>query len=140
MVSLLYRRRYGLAGQVQSPLSNGKALSVGLKYRVFDSDFGQRAGPVGEISSATAYTLAPSYQVQMSFQYSASGTLGLAVGRELETYTPYVDSGAGRQLTLTGQHWLTPTWALSYDLLTSDPTSPLRLQGLGLRLGMRYRF
>jgi hypothetical protein len=41
-----------------------------------------------------------------------------------------------------GQHWLTPAWALSYDVLYNDPAnmSTLRLQGLGLRMGVRYRF
>ena len=47
-------------------------------------------------------------------------------------------TGAGlRQFSFTGQHWLTPSWALSYDVLSSDPSS-FRLQGL--RLGARYRF
>ena len=43
-----------------------------------------------------------------------------------------------RQFSFTGQHWLTPSWALSYDILSHDVASPLKLQGL--RLGVRYRW
>jgi hypothetical protein len=76
----------------------------------------------------------------MSYLYGNSSAFGLALGREIETYTPYVDAtGAARQLTFMGQHWLTPSWALSYDVLTGDPANP-RLQDVGLRLGVRYRF
>ena len=84
---------------------------------------------------------APSYQLQMSYQHSAASTFGLALGREVETFTPFLDSSSSsqRQFAFTGQHWLTPSWALSYDLQPHDITSPLRLQGL-LRLGVRYRF
>jgi hypothetical protein len=144
-------RRYSFAGQMNTTLSNGRTLSVGLKYSVFDSDSGARPGALSEGPAAQAYSLAPlrtpgaafgsSYQVQMSYQYSSTSAFGLALGREVETYTPYQDaSGTGRQLTFMGQHWLTPSWALSYDFLTSDPANPLRLQGVGLRLGVRYRF
>ena len=148
--SLVSPRRYSLTGQVYTPMSDGRALSVGLKYRL-DGDAIARNGGAGDAPYSNSYSLAPSrlpgsglassYQLQMSFQYSAAGTVGLAMGREVETFTPIFDpaSAAGpRQYTLTGQHWLTPSWALSYDLLTQDPASPLRVQGL--RLGVRYRF
>lgn len=144
-------RRYSLGGQMHTALSDGRTFSVGLKYRVFDLDSGPRPGLSGETPAAHAYTLAPvrmpgtalgpSYQLQMSYQYSNTSAFGLALGRELETFTPHLDSSsAGRQLTFTGQHWLTPSWALSYDVLSSDPANPLRFQGVGLRLGVRYRF
>jgi hypothetical protein len=142
-------RRYALTGQLHSSLSDGRTLSVGLKYRVYDPDTALRNG-AAESPIGTGYTLAPyqlpgatpasSYQLQFSYQYSDASTLGLAVGRDLETYTPYLDlPGTGpRQFTLTGRYSFTPSWALSYDLLSQDAMSPLRLQGL--RLGVRYRF
>jgi len=144
-------RRYTLGGQMQTALGYGRSISIGLKYRVFDVDSGSRPAAWSELPAAHAYTLAPlhvpgaaygpSYQLQMSYQHSSSSAFGLAVGREIETMTPYLDMvGAGRQLTFTGQHWLTPAWALSYDVLSSDPANPLRFQGVGLRLGVRYRF
>jgi hypothetical protein len=148
--SPLAPRRYALTGRLHTSLSEGRTLSIGLKYRGHDPEPGPRNGMPAEILAADGYTLAPSrlagiaqapgYQVHMSFQYSASGSVGLALGREVETYTPLQDAFASgpRQLLFTGQHWVTPSWALSYDVLSHDLASPLRLQGL--RLGVRYRF
>jgi hypothetical protein len=140
-------QRYSLTGQLHASLGEDRALSIGLKYRTYDTDANSRFGQP-ETTLGNGYSLAgqrfagyaPSYQVQMSYQYSAAGALGLAVGRELETYTPFGDTpGSGpRQFSLTGQHWLTPSWALSYDILSQDVAAPLRVQGL--RLGVRYRF
>jgi len=142
--------RYSLTGQLHTALSNGQSLSVGLKYRIYDGDGG---GPTARSDVHTAYSLAsarppgtslaPSYQVQFSYQYSPASSFGLALGRDVETFTPGLDVtglNGPRQLTFTGQHWLTPSWALSYDVHSSEPTSPLRIQSLGLRLGVRYRF
>jgi hypothetical protein len=149
--SPLSPRRYALTGQLHASFSEGRMLSVGLKYRVRDTDSGPGYGMAGEMPTGNGYALlpsrlygaglAPSYQLQMSYQHSASSTFGLALGREVETFTPFLDTnGPGpRQVMLTGQHWLTPSWALSYDLQPQDAASPLRLQGL-LRLGVRYRF
>jgi len=148
--SPLAPRRYALTGQLHAALSNGQLLSVGLKYRVYDTDSAQRNGASGDTAIGTGYTLAPyrvpgvllapSYQLQFSYQYSAASTIGMALGRDLETFTPSFDlpGGGPRQLSLTGQYRLTPSWALSYDLLSQDAASPLRVQGL--RLGVRYRF
>jgi len=139
--------RYAVTGQMHTSLSQGRTLSVGLKYRLYESDAALRAGLPLEMTGS-GYSLAgprfasyaQSYQLQMSFQYSASGAVGLALGRDVETFTPFADlSGSGpRQLSFTGQHWLTPSWALSYDILSQDVASPLRVQGL--RLGVRYRW
>lgn len=151
-VSLLAPRRYSLSGQLHRALAGGSEFSIGIRYRVYDADFGLRSGATGETTGMTGngYTLAPlrlpgtsfgqSYQLQLSYQYSASGTFGLALGRDLETFTPFFDvpGNVPRQLTFTGQHWLTPSWALSYDVLSNDPGNPFRVQGL--RLGVRYRF
>ncbi|MBI3044220.1 MAG: hypothetical protein HYY78_15475 [Betaproteobacteria bacterium] len=148
--SLLSPRRYALSGQVHTPLRDGKALSVGLRYRIYDTDSGSRFGASGDTPYLNGYTLAPSrqpgagyapgYQLRMSYQYSAAGSVGLALGREAETTLPFFDPlGSGpRQLSFTGQHWLTPSWALSYDVLSQDAAAPLR--SLGLRLGVRYKF
>jgi len=148
-VSLFSPQRYSLTGQLHTAFAGGD-VSLGLKYRTYGGDTGGRGTPFDAMSlngytlaptRLPGVTLAPGVQLQMSFQYSAAGTVGLALGREAETFTPFLDpSSLGqRPFTLTGQHWLTPSWALSYDLQPQDVTSPLRLQGL-LRLGVRYRF
>jgi opacity protein-like surface antigen len=141
--SPLTSRRYALSGRVHTLLSDGGTLSVGLKYQAADP---LRHGFPGEHLSGSAYTLAPArpaangYSLHMSYQYSAAGTIGLALGREAETFTPLPDSflAGPRQFSFTGQYWLSPSWALSYDVLSHDLASPLRFQGL--RLGVRYRF
>ena len=144
-------RRYAVAGQVRTELeAPGRALSAGIKYRFYDMDAGTRGLAPGESFVPNGYSLAPSrdrdpgYQVQFSYHHSAASSFGLALGRDVETYTSSYDptSTTARQLTFMGQHWLTPAWALSYDVLYNDPSnmSTLRLQGVGLRLGVRYRF
>ncbi len=140
--------RYALTGQLHTSLGEDRTLSVGLKYRLYDTSSGSRYGMPGEMTFSNGYTLAgphfaayaPSYQVQMSYQHSAASAFGLALGRDVETFTPLADlSGSGpRQFSFTGQHWLTPSWALSYDILSHDVASPLKLEGL--RLGVRYRW
>lgn len=148
--SPLSQRRYALTGQLHASFDGGRSLSVGMKYRARDSGSMARSGMPDDVPPANGYTLAPlrpyggavapSYQLQMSYQYGAASTFGLALGREVETFTPFYDlQGSGpRQFSLTGHHWLTPSWALSYDVMSPDVATPLRLHSL--RLGVRYRF
>lgn len=144
-------RRYSLAGSLHAAFSEGRGLSLGLKYRLYEPGGAGAfagSGEPGWMPGMAAFGLGrvlsagfgPSYQVQLNYQYSAASAFGLVFGRELETFTPSFDlpGNGGRQLTFTGQHWLSPSWALSYDLLSSDPASLWRVQGL--RLGIRYRF
>ncbi|MDH3436694.1 MAG: hypothetical protein OEN48_06865 [Betaproteobacteria bacterium] len=144
-------RRYSLAGQVRTALSDERGVSVGLQYRHYDARSGLRGGPYGDpLGSTREHEFAPSavpglfsspsYEVRLRYQHSASSSFGLALGRDLETLTPGLGVGANgeRQLMFTGQHWLTPSWGLSYDLLSDEPGGSMRVQGL--RLGVRYRF
>jgi hypothetical protein len=146
-------RRYSLSGQLQTAFDSGSGMSIGLSYRVYEPDYWTRPGGGLEMTQPNGYSptyslvpvrapgtgMGPSYQLQLQYQYSSATTFGLVLGRELETFTAGFDStgAALRQFSFTGQHWLTPSWALSYDVLSNDPGS-LRLQGL--RLGVRYRF
>jgi len=149
--SLLAPRRYALTGQLHTAFGDGRTLSMGLKYRVHDTDSGLRYGaPLDTPAVGNGYTLAPyqhygasyapSYQLQMSYQHSLASSFGVALGREVETFTPFYDPSISgpRQFMFTGQHLLTPSWALSYDVLSQDAATPLR--SLGLRLGVRYRW
>ncbi len=145
--SWLAPRRYSLSGQVRTALAGGRGISVGLQYRVYETGGALAGEPPGVIGSGYApgiartpgAALAPGYQLQLNYQYSPASSFGLALGRDVETYTPFseVPGGGLRQFTFTGQYWLTPSWALSYDVLSGDPAN-LRVQGL--RLGIRYRF
>lgn len=148
--SPLAPRQYALAGEVRTALSDGKALSVGIKYRVYDARLGAPGDPapangfglVPYRGSGTGY--APGYQLRFGYQHSEFTLFGFAMGREMETYATAFDPTTPYplQFTFTGQHWLSPSWALSYDVLSGDlgGPSPMRLQGIGLRFGVRYRF
>lgn len=152
--SLLAPRRYALTGQLHTTFGDGRTFSVGLQYRAYDENAGMRPIAPGEVPLTNGYTLAPprapgagyepGYQLQLSYQHSAASAFGVALGRDVETLAPYFDplGSTPRQLTFTGQHWLTPSWGLSYDVLTPDLSAPMRLQVQGLRLGLglRYRF
>jgi hypothetical protein len=143
-------RQFALAGEVRTALSDRKALSVGIKYRVYDVELGVPgdSAPVNGFGLAPSRGLgtshAPGYKLQLGYQHSAFTLFGLALGREMETYAAAFDPATPypRQLSFTGQHLLTPSWALSYDVLSGDLgiPNPLRLQGIGLRFGVRYRF
>lgn len=142
-------RRYSLSGQLQTAFDSGSSLSIGVAWRVYEPDHGARPGGALDMAPINGYSLVPvrapgtglgpSYQLQLYYHYNPATTFGLVLGRELETFTAgFASPGAGsRQFSFTSQHWLTPSWALSYDVLANDPSSP-RLQGL--RLGVRYRF
>lgn len=148
--SPLVPRHYALAGEVRTALSDRKALSVGIKYRVYDADFGvpDDSTPVNglglEPSRGLGTSYAPGYQLRLGYQHSAFTLFGLTLGREMESYATAFDPATPypRQLSFTGQHWLTPSWAVSYDVLSGDLgiPNPIRLQGMGLRFGVRYRF
>lgn len=152
--SLLAPRRYALTGQLQTTFGDGRTFSVGLQYRAYGADAAAWPAAPGGAPHANGYTLAPTqapgtgyapgYQLQLSYQHSAASAFGMSLGREAESLAPYYDPlGTGpRQFMFTGQHWLTPSWGLSYDVLTPDLSAPLREQAQGLRLGLglRYRF
>lgn len=143
-------RPYELAGEVSTTLADHRAVSVGIKYRMYELV----PGAPGDAAPTNGYTLVPSrppaasyapgYQVRLGYQHSTYTLFGFSLGREMETYATAFDPASPYplQVSFTGQHWLTPSWALSYDLLSGDLAgpSPLRLQGLGLRFGVRYRF
>jgi len=145
--SPLAPRPYTLGGDVRAAMGDRKALSVGIKYRVYDVAPGDTAPTAGYAlapSRSAVSGYAPSYQLRFGYQLSEFTLFGFAVSREPEAYATAFDPTSPYPLhvTFTGQHWLTPSWGLSYDVLTGDlgGSSPLRLQGLGLRLGVRYRF
>ena len=140
-------RRYSLFGQLHATLTPGHELSLGLKY-TYDTPqaplFWLSSGSAGGIANGDA--LAPrlgggaGYQLQLSYLYGVRNTVGLAYssGREIEFFgLPYDALADARQFMLSGQHWLSPNWALNYDVYAPD-SNLLRRQSL--RLGLRYRF
>lgn len=141
-------RGYGLLGQVHRSLPWGFDMSLGLRYRVQDSAWTQSDAmpladrswslfPPGLGSSGTG-----GYELRLNYRYGERNTFGLTYGsgpdfdytRQLMGY----QAGEGRQFGLTGEHWLSPDWALNYGVMAQEQIGPHR--GQGLRLGIRYRF
>lgn len=119
---------------------NGARVLVGGVERYFGS---YRAAytlyngkPEGE-SPASSHRLAFDY-----YYYGERSRIGVAVtwGREVE----YVGPPTGiivsdvRAFTLLGRHWLTPSWALAWELGTHEQGDLYRRTGG--RLGLRHRF
>lgn len=146
-------RGYGFLGQVHRTLPGGFDMSVGLRYRVYES--GASALHGGAIDPAAlserSWSLYPpaggtsssaGYELRLNYRYGERNTLGVTYGSGSESdygrQLLGMHPGEGRQFGLTGEHWLTPDWALNYGVMAQEQIGPHR--GQGLRLGLRYRF
>lgn len=82
------------------------------------------------------------HRFEVSYLYGERNTVGLAytTGRDIETFgTPAaLIAGDARDWTLSGRHWLSPNWALTYDVMGHEMGAPYRRQGL--RLGVSRSF
>ena len=141
-------RRTVLSGQVYAPLVGGVGLSFGLSYSAWQ-------GPAlagGDTLFGSGYALLPGradpsiqqfgYQLQLNYLYGDRNLVGLSYNsrRDWEQYRLIADPlfSDARQLSLSGEHWFSPSWALSYGIPAPEPGNLLRRQGL--RLGLHYRF
>ena len=85
-----------------------------------------------------------SHRFQLSYLYGERNTVGLAytTGRDVENLSQPLGLPNGASLadvrdwSLSGRHWLSTNWALTYDVQTQDST--YRRQGL--RLGVSRSF
>lgn len=86
--------------------------------------------------------LGSAHRFQVSYLYGERNVIGLAytTGREFEhSGLPVAHALSDmRDWTLSGRHWLSPNWALTYDLLSSDQGAFYRRPGL--RLGVSRSF
>lgn len=146
-------RGYGVVGQLHRSLPGGWDMSLGLGYRLLESGASSLAG--GRLDSmslaerswslyppAAGTTATAGYELRLNYRYGERNTLGVTYGTGNESdYTRQMlgmQPGDGRQFGLTGEHWLTPDWALNYGVMAQEQVGPHR--GQGLRLGLRYRF
>jgi hypothetical protein len=140
-------RRTVLSGQVYAPLVGGVGFSFGLSYNAWQSP--ALAG--GDTLFGSGYALLPGrdastqqigYQLQLNYLYGERNLVGLSYNsrREWEQYrlTPDPLLSDARQLSLSGEHWFSPSWALRYEIPAPEPGNLIRRQGL--RLGLHYRF
>ena len=85
---------------------------------------------------------AEAHRFQLSHYYGERSSIGVAYtfGQEVENVGPPVGilTSNVKDLTLNGRHWLSPDWALTWDLVAHEQGSLYRREGF--RLGLRHRF
>ena len=149
--------RYTLVNQVTQSLPGGFGLGFGLRQ----TDYGFATGNLLAFSAERsfgnlrgAYTLysngsgsgglAAAHRFQVNYFYGERNVVGLAYtsGRDIENMNlapigvPVADV---RDLSLSGRHWLSTNWALTYDVLSSEQ-SLWSARRQGLRLGVSRSF
>jgi len=84
----------------------------------------------------------PAHRFQFNYYYTDRDSIGIAyaTGREVENVGPPVGLIASdvREWVLSGRHWFTRNWGLTYELLDHEQGTLYRRQGL--RLGVRHQF
>jgi YaiO family outer membrane protein len=147
--------RYTLSSQISHALPGGWGLGLGVRQNEYsyittnllsfsaEHAWGNlRGGYTLYSSRADGSGLGSAHRFQVSYAYGERNSVGLAytVGRDVEN--PALALGMQladvRDLTLSGRHWLTPNWALTYDLLSQEHAYLNRRQGL--RLGVSRSF
>ena len=146
--------KYTLVSQATHALPGGWGVGFGLRQ----TDYGFATGNLLAVSAERyfgnvrgAYTLysngsalAAAHRFQVNYFYGERNVVGVAytTGRDIENIGL---SGIGlpvadvRDLTLSGRHWLSTNWALTYDVLSQEQ-SLLSARRQGLRLGVSRSF
>lgn len=82
------------------------------------------------------------HRFQLIYQFSDRSNFGLAYssGREVDNAVPFRNAYpiGVENWSIGGRHWLSPSWALTYDAVREEQGSLYRRQGL--RLGVRHSF
>lgn len=139
--------RYSLAGQLRTALSPQHGFSLGLKFTSTDpaadpSRFssGSELGGIHDVYLMDRLAGGSSYELRFNYLYGARYSLGLSYQLGTNGYfnRPYGLEPGTRMFAVTSEHWLTPNWALSYDI--SAPEAGGLLQSPNFGMGLRYRF
>ncbi len=147
--------KYALFGQMQKTLANGWAASAGLRHSEYDRSIVDVFSASAERywgSWRGAYTLyaskpqgassAAAHRLQLTHYYGDRNFVAVnyTTGREVENVGPPtgVRSTDVNGWTLSGRHWLSSTWALTYDLVSHEQETLYRRKGLSL--GVRHSF
>lgn len=124
--------------QTEYNFATGNLLSLSA-----ERSFGNLRGAYTLYSNRAEGTgLGSAHRFEVSYLYGERNTIGLAytTGRDIDSVALPVSLSMSdvRDWTLSGRHWLTPNWALTYDLLSQDQGTLYRRQGL--RLGVSRSF
>jgi YaiO family outer membrane protein len=149
--------RYSLVTQATHALADGWGVGFGLRQTDYgfattnllavsaERYFGNVRGAYTVYSNAaTGGSTAAAHRFQVNYFYGERNVVGLAytTGRDMEHFTiPAVGLPVNdvRDLTLSGRHWLSTNWALTYDVLSQEQ-SVLSTRRQGLRLGVSRSF
>ena len=145
--------RYTLQSQVTRNLAGGWGVGFGIRQTEYnftstnllslsaERQWGSVRGAYTFMNRAEGLGLSGAHRFELSYLYGERNTIGLAysTGREIDNVAfaaglPLMDA---RDWTLSGRHWLSPNWALTYDLLSEQGSLPRRP---GLRLGVSRSF
>ena len=147
--------KHSLFGQLSKQLPGGWGLSAGLRHSEFTRSgvnvlvlgaeryWGNfRAGYNLYAGRPEGAQTGVAHRFSLNYYYGEGSTVGISAtaGREVENAGPPtgIITTDVRNLTLTGRYWMTPDWALSWDLVAHEQGSLYRRQGF--RLGLRHRF
>jgi len=148
--------KYTLYSQVNRALPGGWGLGFGMRQTDYnfassqllalsaERQFGSFRGAYTLYSTRTEGAgLGSAHRFEVSYLYGERNTIGLSytTGRDVDNVgMPAAFSASDvRDWTLSGRHWLSPNWALTYDVLSGEPGAfyPKRQ---GLRLGVSRSF
>jgi len=145
--------KWSAFGEIQRSLPDGWGIQAGLRRTEYNQDRTATANLGLErywANHRAAYTLYASHlegngsstahRLQFDHYYAERSRIGLyaAVGRELENLGSSVLASDVRSLGLIGRHWLTPDWAVSYELIHQRQGDLYTRHGA--RLGLRRAF
>ncbi len=142
-------------GFLQKSFKGGWGLGLGLRHSEYTSTASNVASVLAERywgNFRGAYTLysgrpegassASSHRLQLSYYYDDRSNVGMSYtnGREVENVGPPrgVVATDVQSWSVSGQHWFTPSWAMTYDLIQHEQGTLYRRQGL--QLGLRRSF
>ena len=148
--------RYTVYRQLNQSLPGGWGVGLGVRQSEYsfatnslysmsaERYFGNFRGAYTLYSSRTdGNDLGSAQRVQLNYFYGDRNTIGLSytTGRDIENLgMPQVGFSLNdaRDVTLSGRHWLSTNWALTYDLQSHEQGTLYRRQGL--RLGVSRSF
>jgi hypothetical protein len=147
--------KYTLSNHVTRMLPGGWGLGFGMRQSEYsfgnvnllsmsaERSIGSFRGVYTLYSGrAESGALGSAQRVQMDYLYGERNIVGLSytMGRDVDQLglSAGMQLNDVRDLTLSGRHWLTPNWAVTYDLLSQEQSNLLKRQGL--RLGVSRTF
>ena len=146
--------RYALSTSFTRALPGGWGLGFGVRQTEYNFSTANLLSFSAERSFGSfrgAYTLYSSrvdgaglgnaHRFELSYLYGERNTIGLSytTGRDIDNLAlpAALSTTDVRDWTLSGRHWLSPNWALTYDVLSQEQAM-FRRQGL--RLGVSRSF